>query len=120
MKITVDYLKDKVHEQYLELQELRKSYDELTKSALQLNEIVKEKQEEIERLNNIINTMLEFNLFAEECPLNFGYTEGCNEEKAQDVFYEDDYCEKTCNDDYKKCWLKYFERLQELKGEDKE
>ncbi|MBQ1496634.1 MAG: hypothetical protein IIZ40_04750 [Bacilli bacterium] len=71
--------------------------------------------EEIERLNNIINTMLEFNLFAEECPLNFGYTERCNEEKAQDVFYEDDYCEKTCNDDYKKCWLKYFERLQELK-----
>ena len=56
-----------------------------------------------------------FNLFAEECPLNFGYTERCNEEKAQDVFYEDDYCEKTCNDDYKKCWLKYFERLQELK-----
>ena len=75
---------------------------------------------EIERLNNIINTMLEFNLFAEECPLNFGYTERCNEEKAQDVFYEDDYCEKTCNDDYKKCWLKYFERLQELKGSDKE
>ena len=75
--------------------------------------------EEIERLNNIINTMLEFNLFAEECPLNFGYTERCNEEKAQDVFYEDDYCEKTCNDDYKKCWLKYFERLQELKGSDK-
>ena len=76
--------------------------------------------EEIERLNNIINTMLEFNLFAEECPLNFSYTERCNEEKAQDVFYEDDYCEKTCNDDYKKCWLKYFERLQELKGSDKE
>ena len=71
---------------------------------------------EIERLNNIINTMLEFNLFAEECPLNLGYTEECAEEKAQDVFYEDDYCEKTCNDDYKKCWLKYFERLQELKG----
>ena len=78
------------------------------------------RNEEIERLNNIINTMLEFNLFAEECPLNFGYTERCNEEKAQDVFYEDDYCEKTCNDDYKKCWLKYFERLQELKGSDKE
>lgn len=77
-------------------------------------------KEEIERLNGLINTMLEFNLFAEECPLNFGYTERCNEEKAQDVFYEDDYCEKTCNDDYKKCWLKYFERLQELKGVDKE
>ena len=71
---------------------------------------------EIERLNNIINTMLDFNFFKEECPLNFGYTEKCDEEKAQDVFYEDDYCEENCNDDYKKCWLKYFERLQELKG----
>lgn len=76
--------------------------------------------EEIERLNNIINTMLDFNFFKEECPLNFGYTEKCDEEKAQDVFYEDDYCEENCNDDYKKCWLKYFERLQELKGSDKE
>ena len=76
--------------------------------------------EEIERLNNIINTMLDFNFFKEECPLNFGYTEKCDEEKAQDIFYEDDYCEENCNDDYKKCWLKYFERLQELKGSDKE
>ena len=75
---------------------------------------------EIERLNNIINTMLDFNFFKEECPLNFGYTEKCDEEKAQDVFYENDYCEENCNDDYKKCWLKYFERLQELKGVDKE
>ena len=74
--------------------------------------------EEIERLNNIINTILDFNFFKEECPLNFGYTEKCDEEKAQDVFYEDDYCEKNCNDEYKKCWLKYFERLQELKGSD--
>ena len=73
---------------------------------------------EIERLNNIINTILDFNFFKEECPLNLGYTEKCDEEKAQDVFYENDYCEENCNDDYKKCWLKYFERLQELKGSD--
>ena len=77
------------------------------------------KDKEIERLNNIINTILEFNLFAEECPLNFGYTEKCDEEKAQGVFYENDYCEENCNDDYKKCWLMYFERLQELKGSEK-
>jgi DNA repair exonuclease SbcCD ATPase subunit len=50
VEITVDYLKDKVHEQYLELQELRKSYDELTKSALRLDKMVKEKQEEIDQL----------------------------------------------------------------------
>ena len=79
---------------------------------------LEERDEEIERLNNIINTMLDFNFFKEECPLNFGYTEKCDEEKAQDVFYEDNYCEENCNDDYKKCWLKYFKRLQELKGSD--
>ena len=80
---------------------------------------IKEREKEIERLNNIISTMLDFNFFKEECPLNFGYTEKCDEEKAQDVFYENDYCEENCNDDYKKCWLKYFERLQGLKGSDK-
>ena len=90
--------------------------EELKTENEQLKEWLIVANKEIERLNNIINTMLEFNLFAEECPLNLGYTEECAEEKAQDVFYEDDYCEKTCNDDYKKCWLKYFERLQELKG----
>ena len=78
----------------------------------------REQAKEIERQNNIINIMLDFNFFKEECPLNFGYTEKCDEEKAQDVFYEDDYCEENCNDDYKKCWLKYFERLQEIKGDE--
>lgn len=72
---------------------------------------------EYDRLNNIIDTMLEFSFFKEECPLNFGFGDE-KEEKAQDVFYEDDYCEENCNDIYKKCWMKYFEKLQELK-EDK-
>ena len=71
---------------------------------------------EYDRLNNIIDTMLEFSFFKEECPLNFGFGEE-KEEKAQDIFYEDDYCEENCNDIYKKCWLKYFEKLQELKEE---
>lgn len=74
--------------------------------------------EELERLNNIIDTMLEFSFFKEECPLNFGFGDE-KEEKAQDVFYEDDYCEENCNDIYKKCWLKYFEKLQELKEDNK-
>lgn len=69
---------------------------------------------EYDRLNNIIDTILEFSFFKEECPLNFGFGDE-KEEKAQDVFYEDDYCEENCNDIYKKCWLKYFEKLQELK-----
>ena len=77
-----------------------------------------EKDKEIERLNNIIDTMLEFSFFKEECPLNFGFGDK-KEEKAQDVFYEDDYCEENCNDIYKKCWLKYFEKLQELKENNK-
>ena len=72
--------------------------------------------EELDRLNNIIDTMLEFSFFKEECPLNFDFGDE-KEEKAQDVFYEDDYCEENCNDIYKKCWLKYFEKLQELKEE---
>lgn len=69
---------------------------------------------ERDRVNNIIDTMLEFSFFKEECPLNFGFGDK-KEEKAQDVFYEDNYCEENCNDIYKKCWLKYFEKLQELK-----
>lgn len=79
-----------------------------------LQQKVEEKDKEIDRLNNIIDTMLEFSFFKEECPLNFGFGDE-KEEKAQDVFYEDDYCEENCNDIYKKCWLKYFEKLQELK-----
>ena len=74
--------------------------------------------EELDRLNNIIDTMLEFSFFKEECPLNFGFGDE-KEEKAQDVFYEDDYCEENCNDIYKKCWLKYFEKLQKLKENNK-
>lgn len=73
---------------------------------------------ELNRLNNIIDTILEFSFFKEECPLNFGFGDE-KEEKAQDVFYEDDYCEENCNDIYKKCWLKYFEKLQELKENNK-
>ena len=73
---------------------------------------------ERDRLNNIIDTMLEFSFFKEECPLNFGFGDE-KEEKAQDVFYENDYCEENCNDIYKKCWLKYFEKLQKLKENNK-
>lgn len=73
---------------------------------------------ELNRLNNIIDTILEFSFFKEECPLNFGFGDE-KEEKAQDVFYEDDYCEENCNDIYKKCWLKYFEKLQKLKEDKK-
>lgn len=37
------------------IEQYQEEIENLTNSALQLNEIVKEKQQEIERLNNIIN-----------------------------------------------------------------
>lgn len=92
----------------------RNAIDEIVEDNQKLkNEVVYSKVE-IDRLKNIIDTMLEFSFFKEECPLNFGFGDK-KEEKAQDVFYEDNYCEENCNDIYKKCWLKYFEKLQELK-----
>ena len=92
----------------------RNAFNEIVEDNQKLkNEVVYSKVE-IDRLNSIIDTMLEFSFFKEECPLNFGFGDE-KEEKAQDVFYEDDYCEENCNDIYKKCWLKYFEKLQELK-----
>lgn len=100
---------------FVYIAKLEEEVERLNKARKFDIEYNKNLQKEIIRLNNIINTMLDFNFFKEECPLNFGYTEKCDEEKAQDVFYEDDYCEENCNDDYKKCWLKYFKRLQELK-----
>ena len=91
-----------------------RTIEEIRENETKLINELKEEEKEIDRLNNIINAMLEFSFFKEECPLNFGFGDE-KEEKAQDVFYEDDYCEENCNDIYKKCWLKYFEKLQELK-----
>lgn len=96
--------------------------ENITSNAMSLDRngqsmLIQVYEKEIDRLNNIIDTMLEFSFFKEECPLNFGFGDK-KEEKAQDVFYEDDYCEENCNDIYKKCWLKYFEKLQELKNGD--
>lgn len=93
--------------------------ENITSNAMSLDRngqsmLIQVYEKEIERLNNIIDTMLEFSFFKEECPLNFGFGDK-KEEKAQDVFYEDNYCEENCNDIYKKCWLKYFEKLQKLK-----
>ena len=93
--------------------------ENITSNAMSLDRngqsmLIQVYEKEIDKLNNIIDTMLEFSFFKEECPLNFGFGDE-KEEKAQDVFYEDDYCEKNCNDIYKKCWLKYFEKLQKLK-----
>ena len=80
---------------------------------------VNQLQQENKQLKELIDTILNWNIFKNECPLNFGYDEETNENKAQDVFYKnDDYCENNCNDDYTKCWLKYFKKMQELEQSD--
>ena len=71
-------------------------------------------EQALDENKKIINTILNFSFFKEECPLNFSFEDNSKEDKAQDVFYEDEYCENACNDDYRKCWLKYFEKMQEL------
>ena len=74
---------------------------------------------ENKQLKDLIDTILNFSFFKEECPLNFGFENNTNEDKSQSIFYEDEWCENNCNDNYKDCWLKYFKKLQELeKGSD--
>ena len=78
-------------------------------------DIIEHLQQENKHLKELISAILNWNIFKNECPMNFGYNENTIEDKAQEVFYEnDDYCENNCNDDYKKCWLKYFRKIQEL------
>ena len=77
-------------------------------------------QQENKQLKDLIDTILNFSFFKEECPLNFGFENNTNEDKSQSIFYENQWCENNCNDNYKDCWLKYFKKLQELEqGSDK-
>ena len=83
--------------------------------------LLKANVEENKQLKNLIDIILNFSFFKEECPLNFGFENNTNEDKSQSVFYEDEWCENNCNDNYKNCWLKYFKKLQELEqGSDKQ
>ena len=75
-------------------------------------------KKENKQLKDLIDTILNFSFFKEECPLNFGFENNTNEDKSQSIFYEDEWCENNCNDNYKDCWLKYFKKLQELEGSD--
>ena len=75
-------------------------------------------KKQLEELKDLIDTILNFSFFKEECPLNFGFENNTNEDKSQSIFYEDEWCENNCNDNYKDCWLKYFKKLQELEGSD--
>lgn len=96
------------------LQEENKKLKEANEEHRKINgDLRKENQ----KLVKVIDTILDFNFFKEECPLNFGF-EDEKENKSLNVFYEDEWCETNCNDEYKKCWLKYFNKLTELKGGD--
>ena len=89
---------------------LEQALDENNKLRIQISA----RETLCEEYEQLINTILNFSFFKEECPLNFSFEDNSKEDKAQDVFYEDEYCENACNDDYRKCWLKYFEKMQEL------
>ena len=80
--------------------------------------LLKSSVEENKKLKNLIDIILNFSFFKEECPLSFAFENNTNEDKSQSVFYEDEWCEDNCNDNYKDCWLKYFKKLQELEQGD--
>ena len=83
----------------------------------QLKAQIEEYQKALDENKKIINTILNFSFFKEECPLNFSFEDNSKEDEAQNRFYNDEYCENNCNDIYKDCWLKYFKELQEAKGD---
>ena len=79
--------------------------------------LLKSSVEENQKLKDLVDTILSFSFFKEECPLNFSFEDNSKEDKAQNIFYSDEYCENNCNDIYKDCWLKYFKELQKAKGD---
>ena len=91
-------------------------YDTIGVKYLRLN--IEKLFEENQQLKELIDTILNWDIFKNECPLNFGFENNTNEDKSQSVFYEDEWCEDNCNDNYKDCWLKYFKKLQELEQSD--
>ena len=94
---------------------LKQALDENNKLKIQISA----RETLCEEYEQLINTILNFSFFKEECPLNFSFEDNSKEDKAQNIFYSDEYCENNCNDIYKDCWLKYFKELQKAKGYDK-
>ena len=91
--------------------------DNISKFIFGLQQKNKNLEQALDENKKIINTILNFSFFKEECPLNFSFEDNSKEDEAQNIFYNDEYCENNCNDIYKDCWLKYFKELQKLKGE---
>ena len=91
---------------------LVKTFNQVCEERNKLGQVLDENKK-------LINTILNFSFFKEECPLNFSFEDNSKEDEAQNIFYSDEYCENNCNDIYKDCWLKYFKELQKAKGDDK-
>ncbi len=64
----------------------------------------------MEGKENLTDTILESSWFDSDCPMGFSFSLDSDEDKAQDEFSE-----KNCDDNYKKCWRKYFEILKNIK-----
>ena len=101
-----------------EIEQLQQENKQLNGAIQTYDILLKSNIEENQQLKDLIDTILNFSFFKEECPLNFGFENNTNEDKSQSIFYEDEWCENNCNDNYKDCWLKYFKKLQELQGSD--
>ena len=94
-------------------------YQLLVKTFNQVCEERNNLEQALDENKKLINTILNFSFFKEECPLNFSFEDNSKEDEAQNIFYNDEYCENNCNDIYKDCWLKYFKELQKAKGDSK-
>ena len=92
-------------------------YQLLVKTFNQVCEERNNLEQALDENKKLINTILNFSFFKEECPLNFSFEDNSKEDEAQNIFYNDEYCENNCNDIYKDCWLKYFKELQKAKGD---
>lgn len=100
-----------------ELQQKNKSLEQVLDENNKLKIQISARETLCEEYEQLINTMLNFSLFKEECPLNLVFEDNSKEEEAQNIFYNDEYCANHCNDIYKDCWLKYFKELQKIKGD---
>ena len=119
IKLWVSVTKGKEIEEFES--DVQKLYDytmNLQKENQQLKIQISARETLCEEYEQLINTILNFDFFKEECPLNFSFEDNSKEDEAQNIFYNDEYCENNCNDNYKDCWLKYFKKLQELQGSD--
>ena len=113
---TVDQMRELIENKNLSIAKLQQENKKLNGAVQTYDILLKSNVEENKQLKDLIDTILNFSFFKEECPLNLGFENNTNEDKSQSIFYEDEWCENNCNDNYKDCWLKYFEKLQKFLG----